>query len=229
MLRGTRKLKFFIIMAIGLTSSLAEARRQSRDGFNFGAGFQLMNADDRGYAQTENDSDSKVTHSRNGFQPHGGVVFADHFNLGISGLFETESNVEVETNALSGSETRRERLVSTQGMSIFARFLFGRVMFIESGFGLYRQKSTVSSESKLEIGLGSFEGARSSTTQSGLGTGYHVAGGIEIPISYGFFSTVSYASRVFNIRDSSGTSEIGSKLGLYERREVVFGLSHYVK
>ena len=99
-------------------------------------------------------------------------------------------------------------------------------MFLEAGFGIYNQVSDVHTEYKLAGEGGSFTGKAEDYKVEGIGPGYHIGGGLELPIKNGFFFTSSYLVRSFSLRDQT-KSEFGDKIGSQQKRELSFGLAYY--
>jgi hypothetical protein len=214
---------------IATISAVAEARRNDRQGFNFGLGLQLSQDNDRHYSIPDQPSEGTIKSQEHVVQPYLGYVVSSFLNLGVSALIANSHSVEREFNRDNGQRLMRDRQTSTQGVSFFSRFLFGRILYLEGGVGLYQQKVSISNEYTSEVGGGAFNGQRQQYVREGYGTGYHLAGGVEIPIDHGFVMTASYISRVFNIRDISANGHFGPRLGLFENRDVVFGIAHYLR
>jgi len=115
----------------------------------------------------------------------------------------------------------------SKGANLFARFMFGRVFFFETAAGLYEETLLVKSESKQYDNSGSFVGESDSYQVKGIGPGYHLGAGMELAMGNGFFFTSQYQVRMVQLRDFVSASELGSKRSFEQKREVLFGLSHY--
>ncbi len=80
---------FIALMAMGL-STVAEAKRNPRKGINFGIGLRLFDAQDQTKGQGD-EKDSQKNTETSAVHPYLGLVLGDHFNLGVSGIFEEQS------------------------------------------------------------------------------------------------------------------------------------------
>ncbi len=99
-------------------------------------------------------------------------------------------------------------------------------MFMEAGAGAYSQNTDVHNEYKLSGEAGSFTGKSEDYKVAGIGPGYHVGGGLELPINNGFYFSGAYMIRSYSLRDTS-KSEYGSPIGSQQKRELTFGIAYY--
>lgn len=213
-----------VILAFGF-SSAAEARRAKRTGFNFGASLRVMNSDDQTFATDENSSDSHLKSTSQSVTPYLGYCISDAFDIGIAGLVENTTSERNDTNS-SGVETLRTQSIDVKGISYFSRFMFANYFYFESGIGLYDQKVLIHQETKNGADDGSFTGNQADQEIHGIGPGYHIGAGLELPITAGFNMTAAYMVRAFDLRNFTN-GEIREKRGIEQRREVSFGLSYY--
>lgn len=216
-----------VVLASMAIAPVAEARRSQREGFNFGTSVRMLNTDDRANADlaagTKNVRQSSTSQS---VSPYLGWVFGDALNLGVMGVMETATSDRREQSLDGQSTYARYQKSYIRGASVFGRFLFANVLFFEGGFGVYEQNISVREEKRDVTGSDLFVGETGEYGVKGSGLGYHVGGGIELPIVDGFHFTTTYLIRVFQIRDVNGDA-VSAKKGQQERRELSFGLSYY--
>jgi len=229
---GVRKMsakhifKIIIMAAIG-SSSIAEAKRNPRDGVNFGIGLRLFDAANQTNGQGD-ENDSQKNSETTAIHPYLGIVLGDHFNLGISGMFEEQSSKDSFTSKDGDQEIERTSNATMKAGNIFLRFMFAKYMYFEAGIGLYDQRIKITDEYRDLDASGNFTGERAQNDSHGAGPGYHLGGGVEIHITNGFFVTANYLYRAIQLRDYDSDSEIGRKRSRIEKRELTFGLAHYV-
>ena len=212
-----------------LLSQQGYAKKSKRRGFNFGSSFSFNSGNENGFASDDSPTQAKVTESGSSVSPYLGYVMGEHLNLGMSFSFADSSRHEIEKNDQDGRIVNRDKTSSLRSMSIFSRFLFGQVMFMEAGFGVYDQRIAVVNEYTANQGGGAFTGQRDEYKLRGVGTGYHFGAGVEIPIDNGFYFTAAYNTQTYNLRVFKGAADLGPKLGINQRRVISFGLSHFLK
>jgi hypothetical protein len=210
-----------------VSSTAAYAKRDKRDGLNFGLNLRMVSDDDKSLAGDETNKNSHTETNATSVSPYIGLVFLDYFNMGLSGMFEQSSSHERTTSQKDDSKIDRTSESTLKGLSIFARFLFGKFMYFEGGFGVYDRRMNVQNQYTTEDGDGIFTGKREEYSVHGLGPGYHLGAGIEIAVINGFYFTSSYMHRGFTLRDRSSDS-LGKKRAKVEQRELAFGIAHYV-
>jgi len=216
-----------ILMATLGISSIAEAKRNPRDGINFGVGLRMFDIVNRTNGQGD-EKDSQKNSETTAVHPYVGIVLGDHFNLGISGMFEEQSNKDSFTSKDRDQEIERTSSSTMKSGNLFLRFMFAKYMYFEAGFGLYDQKVKVTDEYKQLDASGNFTGERTEYNSHGAGPGYHLGGGVEMHITNGFFVTANYLYRAIQLRDYDSNDEIGRKRSRLEKRELTFGIAHYV-
>ena len=219
-----------ITIALVTIALPAEARgkRSNREGFNFGTTLRLMSDDSATNAGPDSTRDTTIESSSQALNPYVGYAVDSLFNFGLVFHVQQQSTTQTASEADGSMEETRTTDTDTKGASLFTRFLFGRVMFIEGGLGLYQIKTNIDSETKTATGGGNFIGKHDQYEVIGVGPGYHVGGGIELPITDGFYFNTAYMVRIFQVRDYDGTANFGGKRGRQQQREIVFGLSHYL-
>jgi hypothetical protein len=216
-----------VAAAILLPATPAWARRNQREGFNFGTTVRILDTDERTLAGVGSDKNTKVESSSQAVNPYIGYAFGS-FNLGLVMSAETKTQSIEEIDATDGTKTTRQSETSGKGGSIFVRFLFGNWFFFEGGGGLYQEVVKVNTETKRPSESdGEFTGEEDSYTVKGVGPGYHVAGGIELPMGGGFYFTTAYQMRMLSLRDHVSGADLGRKRSQTQKREVLFGISHY--
>jgi hypothetical protein len=232
-MRGQQKLNSgCLILILGIlvgafTAPEAHARRSDREGFNFGVGIRAVGqSDDQkgldGSANSRSKSQSQAVHPRVGF------AFAEHFNVGLSGYFETLDNEQSFVSQDGNQQIDRQSSTTIKGGSLFGRFMFAKFMHFEAGFGLYDRRTMVKDTYTNKNSDGGFEGTEDAKSTRGVGPGYHVGLGLEVPITNGFFFSSDFVLRAAQIRDYKEGGDIGKKRSRIEGREVVFGISHYI-
>lgn len=214
-----------VVLGPILHASEAFARRSDREGLNFGTTFRLMDADDRSNGSTESTRETRTQSVGQAFSPYLGYSFGE-INLGLVANVENRSETVDERNTSTNQQITRKSETATKALSLFGRFNFGKVMFMEAGFGVYNQTTDVHTEYKLASSDGSFSGKSEDYKLEGMGPGYHVGGGLELAINNGFYFTGSYMVRSFSLRDRS-KSEFGEKIGTQQKRELSFGIAYY--
>lgn len=218
-----------IYFALG-SSSIAHAKRQGRTGLNFGTNLRLLNVGDKRYAGSETNKDiSTKTHNQN-VSPFVGLVFTDFLSLGLSASFEEQNSNIVEINTETNQKNERREDTILKSVSLYTRFLFAGVMFLEGGLGVYDRRINVNNEYNSSAGDGVFEGSRESYVSRGVGPGYHIGGGVEIPVARGFYVSSSYSNRVIVLRQiRSSNIDFGRRRAKVQQREIAFGLSYYLQ
>lgn len=209
-----------------LWTGIAEARRDQRDGFNFGATVRVQNDND---STSSADNQDGAVHTRGTSQavnPYVGYS-TGLFNFGVATTFENRT-VSTDEKLSSLPETiHRETESNLKAASIYGRLQFGGVMFMEVGAGMYAESVKVDIEQKSDTSAKNFEGTRNSYELSGTGPGYHMSGGVELPMGNGFFLNAAYTVRIFSLRDVVD-GDYGKKSAFEQRRELTFGIAHYL-
>jgi len=205
----------------------ALAKKDQREGLNFGLGLHFSNGDDKSLAGDETTKDSHKKSAVQSVSPYLGYVFFDTINLGINGLFEQASAEETQTTKADNRKNKRTSDSTLKSGGLFLRFLFAKFMYFEGGMGIYDRRLHVQNEYTSDGGDGIFTGQREEYTVHGIGPGYHLGAGIEVAVINGFYFTTNYLVRSFTLRDKSSGS-IGKKRARVEQRELTFGLAHYV-
>lgn len=217
-------MRTLIVVMTLLISTQAFARRSSsRDGFNFGTGLRLLNVED-----SRSNGEDKISESDSilSVRPFIGYAFLGLFNVGVKATIErTESSTKIQP-LKSTESTTTSQVGLLQGSSAFARLLFGRVMFLEATVGVYRG-SNVTNTSTRKITNGNVVGTDSSESGSGVGIGYSFGGGIEIPITEGFFFSSAFTARTIKMQNYP-TEPISDKM-TNSQSEIEFGIIHYLK
>jgi len=220
---------YFVLIAIVTSSGfadVAEARRNSRTGFNFGTTIKVVDRDDRTNAGIGSDKNTKVTSNSQAVSPHFGYSTGT-FNLGLAYSFESAASESREESADGQTVNERKTELNGKGLTVYSRFLFGRVFFFEGAGGLYSEKLKVSNERKLISGDGTFSGEQESYQVSGVGMGYSLGGGLELAMGNGFHFSSAYQVRIVQLRDHKGGSDLGKKRSNSQKREILFGISYY--
>ena len=208
-------------------SSIAYAKGGKRDGFNFGTSLRLMDMEQPGLTSDASGVSDSYTEIQT-VRPYLGYVFGEMLHLGIGATFENESRQESVKNrtALLSIDSSRES--SLEGAGIDSRFLFGRIMYFEGGVGYYQRRSTVATSYVSDSGQG-FSGRKESNKMRSIGLGYHVGGGVELPIAYDFYFTTNYMVYFYNLKPYKNTLGTRSDAEHERQKEVSFGFSHYYR
>ncbi|MEY4630908.1 MAG: hypothetical protein RIQ81_1028 [Pseudomonadota bacterium] len=215
-----------LLAGLGINSGVAFAKRDQRDGFNFGTSIRLITNNDRSYGDASSGIDGSTKTDSQAYSPFIGYS-TGLFNLGLTAHLASENTATRETNKSTGQILERNSSSDLKGTSVFGRFLFGKVMFMEFGLGIYQQKTQVNNQYTNMGGNGSFNGQVDAYTVESAGPGYHMGGGLELPIANGFYFTSSYLVRIFQLRDISDGS-LGVKRAYQQKRELTFGIEHYL-
>lgn len=212
-----------------LAGSTAEARRRSeRDGFNFGTSVRLLTEDNATFAGENSTKNTTVKTSGQALDPFVGYAVNGLLNFGLSFHIQQQSTEQTTREDDGSSESTLTTDTDTKGASIFTRFMFGKVMFMEGGLGLYKTVTNINNETLTMTGTGTYSGKSEAAEIYGVGPGYHVGGGIEIPITDGFYFTSAYMVRIFQVREYDGAATFGTKIGRQQQRELSFGLEHFL-
>jgi hypothetical protein len=220
---------YLVLVAVIVSSGfadVAEARRNNRDGFNFGTTVKVLNRDDRTNAGIGSDQNTKVSGSSQAVTPHVGYSTGT-FNLGLAYSFESAVSESREASEDGQTITERKTDLNGKGLNLYSRFLFGDVFFFEAAGGIYSEKLKVTSERKQLNGDGSFSGDEKTYEVSGVGFGYNVGGGLELAMGNGFYFSSAYQVRIVQLRDHNGGSDLGKKRSNSQKREILFGISYY--
>jgi len=222
------KLSILVISFLLAWSPEAYAKKSKRVGFNFGTSMRLTESDDRTNAGIGSDKNTHKVQSSQLVVPYIGYSFGN-LNLGLVMSSEQNSSTTLEKDEDGVSETSRKMDLSSKSGSLFIRFLFGEVFFFEAGAGIVNQKVNVSEEKKTISANGTFDGEKDEYEVKGVGPGYHAGIGMEFHMTNGFYFTSAYHTRIIQLRDFDGKSNLGAKRSFEQKREVLFGLAHYTK
>ena len=215
------------IIFLGAFSDPAEARRRNkREGFNFGTMVRLLNTDGRTRAGEGSDKNTHTVTRGQSVNPYMGYAF-EVFNIGLIFSSENEASNTIERAEDGSTEYTRQTDSSLKGLSLYTRFLFGSVFFFEAAGGVYQEKIEVKTEDKTLTSPNAFVGERDEYTVKGIGPGYHLGAGLELPMGDGFHFSTAYQVRMVQIRDHEGGADLGRKRSTEQKREIVFGLAHY--
>ncbi len=217
-------LGLFISMTPILMSTAAEARRGDREGLNFGSSVRIMDSDDRGESSTLNSNNTRTKSAGQAFSPYVGYAFGP-MNLGLMINIESKYEEFTETSTTSNQQLSRDATTASKAISLFSRFNFGKIMYLEAGAGVYSQTTSVHTELR-SVNGGTFSGSSDDYKLQGIGPGYHTGIGMELPASNGFYFTGSYKVHNYMLRDTVKSS-YGSVIGSQQKRELSFGISYY--
>jgi hypothetical protein len=217
-----------VAVTVAAFATTATARTTQRQGFNFGTTVRAVDTNEHTLAGLGSDKNTKTDTSSQAVNPFVGYAFGA-FDLGLMVSAETKETHQTEDSADGSATTDRRSTLTGKGVSLFARFLFGDYFFFETGGGLYQEDLSVAAETKSLQPDGSFTGSRDNYDVKGIGPGYHVGAGIELAMGGGFFFTTAYQVRMVSLRDYKGGSDLGSKRSQTQKREVLFGIEHYLK
>ena len=215
---------FIGLIGISSMAQVAHARRSDREGLNFGSSVRIMDSDDRGETSDSSQTQKRTKSSGQAFSPYVGYAFGP-MNLGLMLNIENKYEEFTETTASNSQVLNREATTNSKAISLFTRFNFGKIMFFEAGAGVYNQSKTVHTETRAVNG-GSFSGTSDDYKLNGMGPGYHIGGGLELPADNGFYFTGSYMVHNYQLRDTTN-SGYGSVIGSQQKRELAFGIAYY--
>ncbi len=211
-----------------IISTRAEARRDQRDGLNFGSSIRLFSDKGNIGPTSLSKNNSENTSSSYAVTPYIGYAFRGwNLHLGLSSLIEKTDAKLIETSIDGKTRTEREESTSIKNLNLQARFLFARIMFFEGGLGMYQQSTEISKLTATNYDAASFEGAKENYKVEGFGPGYHLGVGAEFPIKDGFNFTTAYLVRTYQIRAKNSGEDLGTRLGRQQKSELSFGLSYY--
>ena len=231
--RISYKASLIIILAFISSVAVARGRSSDREGFNFGTSIKMQTGDDRTYSGGDHDKSVQVKSSSQSLNPYVGYSINGLFNLGVVVMMDNIASETTEKSKDGNQELIRIKDTTSKGASLFGRFLFGKVMFLELGGGIYHEKTKYENETKSLVDDGTFSGQKEEYEVTGIGPGYHFGGGVEIPMGEGFYFSTAYLIKVFQLRNSSegntgGLDLFGKKRAYDQRRELQFGISHYL-
>jgi hypothetical protein len=205
-------------------STAAHARRGDREGLNFGSSVRIMDSDDRGESSSISSNNTRTKSAGQAFSPYVGYAFGP-LNLGLMLNIENKYEEFTETSTLSNQRLSRDATTTSKTVSLFSRFNFGKIMFLEAGAGVYSQNTSVHTEIRSMNGE-TFSGSSNDYKVQGIGPGYHMGVGMELPAANGFFFTGSYMVHNYMLRDTVHSS-YGSVIGSQQKRELSFGIAYY--
>ena len=206
------------------TAEVAYARRSDREGLNFGTSIRVMDSDDRGQKNELSNTETRTKSAGQAFSPYVGYAFGP-MNLGLMLNVENKYEEFNETSPSTSQTLNREATTASKAISLFTRFNFGKIMFFEAGGGIYSQTKSVHTEIRSVTG-GTFTGTSDDYKLQGMGPGYHMGVGMELPADNGFYFTGSYMVHNYQLRDTMHSS-YGSVLGSQQKRELAFGIAYY--
>lgn len=214
---------------IGLSIALstqALAKKSRREGFNFGSGVKILSSEDRTLPGSNSDRTIHTAKETEAFSPF--VAFSTGtFNLGIKADIDNTLISERETTALTADEVIRMRDITTSSGSLFVRFLFAEILFMEGGMGIYHEKQHINNTATMAGQNGSFLGAKDEYQIEGAGPGYHVGAGFEIATGGGFYFNGTYLTKIYRINEGDAIFGRGNQRAYQQKREVAFGLAYY--
>ena len=213
-----------VLLATSTLSQAAYARRADREGLNFGSSVRIMDSDDRGQQSSLSDKNTRTKSAGQAFSPYLGYSF-DALNLGLMLNIENKYEEFSEKSSLTNQELSRDATTTSKAVSMFARFNFGNIMFFQAGAGIYSQVTNIHTELRNVTGA-AFEGTTEDYKLEGMGPGYHVGVGLELPAANGFFFTGSYMVHNYQLRNTAHSS-YGSLIGSQQKRELAFGIAYY--
>jgi hypothetical protein len=218
--------KTLILAAVVMVTSPAFAKKSRREGFNFGSGVKILSSDDRTLAGDTSDKNVHSIKSTEAFSPYV-AISGGTFNIGLMGSVDKTVVSEIETSATSDDENIRNREIKTSSGSVFMRFLFGEILFLEGGMGIYQEKQHIKNTTTNANGNGNFLGAKEEYKIDGSGPGYHVGAGFEIATGAGFFFNGTYMTKIYRINEGEAIFGKGNQRAYDQKREVTFGLAYY--
>jgi len=205
-------------------SQTAHARRADREGLNFGTSIRIMDSDDRGQQSAVSDKNTRTKSAGQAFSPYLGYAFGP-LNLGLMLNVENKYEEFSERTPSTSQELSRDASTASKAISVFSRFNFGNIMFFAAGAGIYSQVTNIHTEMR-NVSGGTFAGTTDDYKLEGIGPGYHMGMGLELPASNGFFFTGSYMVHNYQLRDTTHSS-YGSLIGSQQKRELAFGIAYY--
>lgn len=216
-----------LVLVAGILASPAYARRGERDGFNFGSTLRMVTADEPSIATNAGGNSKRAASEVHTVRPQLGYVFNGIFHLGMDMTFESESRQESLNGLSEDQKINSEKTSDLTGAGLVSRFLFGRVMYLEAGVGYYERKATVFNEYTTDLGNGAFTGQKEQFKTRAVGMGYHLGGGVEFPIAYGFHFTSNYLVHNYALKPYRMDASIKRDSEQETRRELNFGLNYY--
>jgi hypothetical protein len=220
------QIQTLVAMVALITGTPAFAKKNRRDGFNFGTGVKIINSDDRTLAGETSDKSVHMTKETQAFSPYAAISNGT-FNLGLKADLDSTSVSETEVSTTSSDESLRNRQVTTNSGSIFCRFLFGEILYLEGGLGIYQEKQVINNVYTSGSSDGAFLGAKEQYKIEGTGPGYHIGGGFEIATGAGFFFNGAYLAKIYQINEGDAIFGKSGKRAYEQKREVSFGLGYY--
>ena len=210
-----------VVVVAAFSSPALAKSRNARNGINFGSTVRVMDTDERTASRNGKASSSSLA-----VNPFVGYAW-DDFDLGVALASESKETETREDSADGQSTTHRMQKLTSKGASLFIRYLFGNVFFFEAAGGVYQERTEFSSETTHPESASTFSGQKDQYAVDGVGPGYHVGAGLELPMGGGFFFTSAYQLRMVQLRDRSGGEDLGKKRSQEQKREVLFGLEYY--
>ncbi|MBP9706385.1 MAG: hypothetical protein KBD78_02010 [Oligoflexales bacterium] len=208
-------------------ASPAYARRDQRKGFNFGSSIGLSNIVERGSVTDSVEFTGRNSTDSQSINPYFGYSLNGVVNVGATFTLLNRKTEAKQSNLDKSIEVVSESDAALKSGSLFARLLFGKVLYLEFGGGLYHQTSKETrSENQIQADNASYSGQRQVLNSKGVGSGYHFGAGLEIPVTIGFYITSAYNKHLYQLRDIKG-SDVGGKKSFHQRSELSFGVAYY--
>lgn len=221
---------YIILASMLLTAIIADpayARKDRRQGFNFGSTIGVSTLTDRRNASENDSMAGKQSSTSQSFNPYFGYAIGGVFNIGATfSLVSTEAQSQ-QRSLDNSTEISTETTSALKSGSIFGRLLFGRVLYFELGGGVYHATSNeIRSENQMLSG-NSFSGQRQEYNSKGMGPGYHIGAGIELPVTIGFYITSAYKKHVYKLNETNEDLNLGKQQSYKQKSELSFGVSYY--
>lgn len=216
------------LLSIVFGSTDAFAKKGSRrDGFTFGSTFRLIESNEPSIATNAGGKSKRALTESQTVRPHVGYVFGNFFHLGIDATFESEKREEALNGQRSNEKIEVKEDTSMRGAGLVTRLLFGEIMYFEAGLGYYERRTVVENRYVTDLGNDQFSGTKEDFKTRSAGMGYHLGGGIEFPMAYGFFFTGDYLVHYYQLRPYRTDTKVQRDSEAESRREFNFGISYY--
>ena len=199
----------------------------ARSGFNFGAAFQMNDNAGPSLASGAQGSPSQSSGHTSITRPYVGYSFANFLTFGINGTFENYKGSDTISGSNDGESITTNRTSSLTGGGLYTRLLFGQVMFLEAGSGVYERFTNVDTQYVKNLASGGFTGTTQSSKLRADGAGYRFGGGVEIPIANGFYFTAGYFASSYQLKPVNAADGADKSQYFENTHEVTFGLANY--
>ena len=211
---------------VGISLPAMAYSSTSRTGINFGAAVRALNTNEQTLPGNGASGNTNVQTQGQEISAYVGYAFTS-LSLGLLYTNETASTHATTVSTDGTSTIDQVTATKASGEDLYLRYLFGKYFYFQGNVGLYQQTLNVSNEQRQNGSGDAFTGSLESHSYNGIGPSYGGGGGIEMPITSGFFFTTAYNVRIVQLHSDVTSTSIGNKSSTIQKSELLFGLAYY--